>query len=450
MAKRSLQEVWQYTRQRLYRLTIGGYWAMGLPAETRHNLRWFWWDGLFAAAADNIVTTYLAVYILALGGTRGQIGLMSSLSSLSAALMLLPAALLVEQIGRRKEIALWVGGTGARLAILLLALIPLALDTPAVIWAAIVLVVVRDTTANFGYPAWASLTGDVIPAEGRGRYLGSRYTAMWIASMATTLLAGWTITRAEGASGYQWALLAAFALGVISMYCFAQLRDPQAGMLLVPGTAVLPRIPIQRVIPKMVNVITQGLKQHPAFAALLGTTALWNFALNVAGPFFSVYLVENLKATAAMVGATSVASSLAMLLCQRWWGDRVDRQGARRMQILAMLTIPILPILWLAAFAAWNILLVNLLGGALWAGYNLASFSLLLTIAPQQERARYSALHQIVVTASLAAGAAAGSVVVTEWGYPAIFIASAVGRFAAALLFIWLVKEVAGGAQAAA
>ena len=93
------------------RLTLGGDWALSEPAETRHNLRWFWFDGFFSSASDNILATYLVLYLLALGASRAQIGLLSSLSSLSVALVLLPGALLVERIGHRKEVYTKFGRT---------------------------------------------------------------------------------------------------------------------------------------------------------------------------------------------------------------------------------------------------------------------------------------------------------------------------------------------------
>jgi len=108
-------------------LATGGEWAYALPAETRHNLRRFWYDGLFAAASDNIYYTYLTLYVLAVGASRAQVSLMSSLSNLGAALLLLPGALLVEHFRRRKEITMIFGGGIARLMLLLIALIPFGL-----------------------------------------------------------------------------------------------------------------------------------------------------------------------------------------------------------------------------------------------------------------------------------------------------------------------------------
>ena len=82
--------VWRMTRQSFMRLTIGGDWALVLPRAVKRNLRWYWFDGLFSAASDNILLTYLSIYVLALGATRSQVGLMSALSSSPVCVSLLP------------------------------------------------------------------------------------------------------------------------------------------------------------------------------------------------------------------------------------------------------------------------------------------------------------------------------------------------------------------------
>lgn len=429
--------MWANTSQMFVRLPVGGRWALALPGEVRNNLRWFWLDGLFAVASDNIMVTYLTVYILALGATRAQIGLMSALSSLTAALLLLPGALLVERIGRRKQITMMGGGGFARLAILALALSPFAWDRPVIVWIAIALAVSRDAFANLSFPAWLSLTSDIVPLEGRGRYFGSRNFATGIGAMVTTLLVGEMITRAGAPVGYQLALLLAFFLGLAATFSFSHLSDMTEVAPLPAGT------------PLSLPMLLRRLGQYPVFASLCATAALWNFSLNIAAPFFNVYLVQNLGATAAMVGITSVASSLASLAFQHKLGELADRWGPRRMQVISMLAIPILPFAWLFVNAPWQVIPLNLLGGLLWGAFNLAAFNFLLTLLPEDQRARYSALYQIVVTLSLAAGAALGSVVVTLIGYHGVFLCSAVGRVAAGLLFVRLVRPPENAAKIA-
>ncbi len=416
-------------RQYLSWLTVGGRWAEQLLPSARQNLRWFWFDGLFANASDVIPVTYLSLFLLALGATRAQIGLVSALSSLSAALFLLPGAALVERWGRRKLITALSGGGVGRMMLLLLALLPLAFSGPTAVIIAIVLIVLRGIAGNLGYPAWMSLTADIVPLSSRGRYFSSRNIAMSLAGMATAYVVGLFITSVGGIAGYQIALGLAFFIGAISTYCFVRIHEPPAS---APKTGRGSRVSLWR-----------SLGQARGFVLFCATAALWNFSLNIAGPFFNVYLVEGLSGTASMVGLLSVASGMAALPGQRLFGVLSDRWGPRRVQLLTGLLIPLLPFAWTLVWSPWHVVPIDMAGGFLWAGYNLAAFNFLLTLMPEERRAHYSAVYQIVVTIALAGGAALGGVAAEYWGYKAVFVMSGTGRLLSALLFARFMRQPA-------
>lgn len=420
---------WGRSRSAFIKLATGGDWVLAHTASTRRSLVWFWCDGMFASASDNIVGTYLVIYILALGATQSQIGIMSSLSSLVAALTLLPGAMLVERIGRRRAIVLSGGGWN-RLALLFMALIPFVIHTPWVVFLIIGLSITRDAGGNISFPAWMAMTGDLVPFEGRGRFFSSRNFIMGVSGIIVTLLAGLLITDMHSPTGYQISLLAACALGGMSIFSFSHIIDkPKA----IPYPQVQP--------PLALGALLRDMATHRDFIFFAGTTALWNFSLNIAGPFFTVFLVKNLHADASMVALTTVASSVASILTQRRWGELNDRWGARKLTMICGLLIPVVPLMWVFATAAWNVIIINLFSGLLWSGYNLGAFNYLLLVTPEDRRARYSAIYQIVVTLSLALGAALGSLVITDVGFHAVFVASSAGRLLAALIFVWLITR---------
>ncbi len=447
----------------VYRLATGGDWANAQPLATRRNLVWFWFDGLFASGSDNVVATYLTVFLLALGATQGQIGLMSSLSSLTAAAMLLIGAGLVERSGRKRSVVLVAGGI-ARTALLLLAVVPFLLSGSALIIVGIALSISRDALANLSYPAWMAITGDIIPIEGRGRYFASRNFIMGITGMAATFLVGLLIPRFTGTGGYQFALGLAFFVGLFAIYSFAHINDrmqperfprpPAPALAIVPD--VIETSAVESTVPVLLPTETsaaaqqrkplvtkQSLKEnireflsYPEFVQFLGVTSLWNIALNFAGPFFTVHMVKNLGANASMVGLTAIASSLSGMLIQFKLGELNDRWGSRKLTVISGLLIPMIPLAWAFIDSVWYVIPINLISGALWGAYGMGSFNYLLQITPQERRARFSAIFQMVVTLSLAVGAALGSLVVAQpWGFFAVFSGSAAGRLAAALLF---------------
>jgi predicted MFS family arabinose efflux permease len=186
----------------------------------------------------------------------------------------------------------------------------------------------------------------------------------------------------------------------------------------------------------------RDLYASPVFLSFCFASALWNFFINVAGPFFNVYMVQDLKFTAAMVGLTAVSTSISKMPLQKKIGELSDRWGAGRVQMICMFLIPILPLLWIFITQLWQVVLLNVLGGVLWGAFELVSFNFLLQLTPDAQRARYSAIYQIVVTLALAGGAALGSSIIYWWGYTGIFLVSAIGRIIAALFFLRLMRAL--------
>ncbi len=416
-------------RRKLLQFTWGGEWAISLSGKSRHNLFWFFFDGLFASASDNITVTYLVLFILALGGNRTQIGLMSSVSSFIGALLLLPGALLVEKVGHKKELAMYFGGGLSRLTLLILAFLPLFLTGQAVVWAAIGLSLTRDAFGNLAFPAWMSLTGEIVPIEGRGRYFGSRNFIMGITGMLAIILVGLLITRVGQPLGYQLALGLAFVFGGLSTYSFSHLKDPSLGR------------PAPLAEKTSLAGIITSVKGHPIFLALIVVMVVWNFSINIAGPFFNVFMVQNLKFTATMVGVISIVSAVASLLVQPRIGRLSDRWGPRKVQLVSMLIIPFMPALWIFATNIWHVIAINIVSGAVWGVFNLVSFNFVLSLIPGDQRARYAAIFQLMIMLALAGGAAIGAWVVTNWGYTGVFLASAIGRAIATFLFLRFVPD---------
>lgn len=420
----------QHLRLRLGLFMTGGEWAMSLPVVGRRNLRYYWFDGLFAAASDTIPINYLTLYLLALGATGSQVGLFTALTSLAAAACLLPGALLVERYGHRKEITVWFGGGLARFALLALAFLPFGFTGQVLIWVVILLSVIRSAAGNLAFPAWMSITGDIIPQEGRGRYFGSRNLVMGIAGIGMTYLVGEFITRVGSPQGYQLSLMLAFGVGMFSTYFFSRIKDQQAGQ------------PVHSSMSVSLPEIWKGLRASPVFLSFCFASALWNFSINIAGPFFNVYMVQDLEFTAAMVGLAAVSISISKLLIQKRVGEISDRWGPGRVQMVCMFLLPILPFVWIFITQLWQVVVLNLLGGILWGAFELVSFNFLLQLTPTALRARYSAIFQIVVTVALAGGAALGSGIILWWGYTGIFLISGLGRIVAALFFLRLVNNL--------
>jgi len=419
---------WRRSIRWVLDLPVGTSWGRTQPGEVQRNLRWFWFDGLFSSASESIVGNFVSLYILALGATQAQIGLMSSISNLAGAILLLPGAFLAQHAASRKRVAVLTGGGVARIALLSLVFVPILFKGWNLVWIAIALSVIRDSMGNLGYPSWMTVTHEIVPMEGRGRFFGARNFVMGVTGIIFTLLAGKLISIFVAPLGYQIALGIAFVLGASSTFSYLHINET---------TPEVPPPPKPVISIKKLSEVLHGQSQ---FVAVVLTSALWNFSINITGPFFNVYLVQNLKFSTAVIGFLAVISSISGLFVQNKIGAIADRLGPRRLQLVSMALIPLLPLAWTLASQVWQIALINLAGGILWGAFNLAQFNLLLASMPKDQIPRFSAIYQIVITLSLSAGALAGSYVIKHWGFVAIFLISALLRWVATGLFARFVQ----------
>jgi MFS family permease len=401
-----------------------------LAGEQTANLRYFWWDGIFAATSDAFYLAYIPLFALAYGATNQQVGWITAVGNLLGALALFPGARLMEHTGRRKEIVLWSGGGIGRIALLLLAFVPLlSLPPTAAIIAITTLNGVRAFMANFANPPWTAMVADIVPEFMRGRYFSTRNLTMGVATLVFAALAGWLISAgnawtADPYLGFQLVFILAFAAGMVSTWSFSRIAEPA------------------RKVPAAAAVSSAGrraeIMQSPGFMGFVISAFIWNFSLQIAGPFFNVYLVTNLGADAGMVGLATSASSLAALGGQLLFGRLMDRKGAIWLLLVSGFPIVVLPMLWAFYTNPGQVVVNNLFGGFLWAGYNLANFSLLLQLTPERQRGHAVALYQTAVFVSAVFGPLVGGYLADNVSFKLIFIVSGLGRLVGLLVFIWL------------
>jgi MFS family permease len=337
---------------------------------------------------------------------------------------------LVEQVKQRKGVVIWSAGIFSRLALLLLALIPFLIFQPAVAIAAIIVLDgFRSFTANLANPGWTSMVADLVPESMRGRFFASRNTAMGLAAILITPLAGRMIsstnTRLDSLfAGYQVVFLLAFLFGLISTISFNRIQEPESS-----ETAYRPH---HR------GDLRRALRHSPGFIALVVGALVWNMSLQVAAPFFNVYLKTEFQATTLTIGILAGIASSSALVGQRVFSNLLDKKGAFWVQTTTGLLIPLLPLAWAIITSPWQVGIINTFSGFLWAGYSLSNFNLLLELTPDEQRPRAVALFQTAVFGSAVIGPLLGGYLADAIGFRFIFVLSGAGRFLGIALFLWL------------
>lgn len=412
-------------KQRLELLASGGRWSSHVPPKPRASLRWFLIDGVFANAGNSVIRTYQAIYLQALGASRGEIGLLSAIINLMMPLAMLPGALLARGKQQRKRVVLLLASL-SRLMLFGLVFLPYFSTRFRLISLGIGFFALYYFFSALLNPAWTAIVGAIVPARWRGRYFSTRNIAIGIVTFVVGLALGWVIDFFGRPQGYQIAFGLAIVTGFISIYAFSHVIEPplkRSAKVAVQGT------------------FWSNLKGKNVFLGVCVTAALWNFGVQVSSPFFFVYLVDETQATATVIGLLTAVSSLAALPGQRIFGIWNDHKGSRWVQRLTGLLIPLVPLLWGFITQSWQAFPLNLLSNFVWAGYHLASFNLLLETTPQENRPAFVAFYQTFVGLGMVGGAALGALVAQRQGYRAVFMLSAALRFLSALAFALVVAR---------
>ncbi len=394
--------------------------------QQRRGMVCFWLDGLFASVSDSFVGPYLTLYLLALGATGQQVGLLTSVIGLAGAVMFLPGARLAGRYPNYRGLVV-VTSLGARVVLALLILLPWFASQQAAIAGVIALSALREACGQLGNPAWTAFSAMIVPEQIRGRFFASRTLAWNLAAVAVVPLAGRLISALGSPRGYQVSFGLALGAGMLSTWSYSR----------IPVATARPGCGQQGSLRRALA----SLPRQPLFLRFWLTSMLLNLGVQFAAPFMNVHLVRGLGAQISFVGLATTVQTGASLAGARIFGPLVDRKGLRWTMVRTGPFVALIPFLWLFARAPWHILPINVMAGLAWAGYNLATFNLLLTSTPAEERPLYSAIYNTGSALTTMVGPLVGGFLFDRWGFQACLASSFVGRGVAAALVFLLLRE---------
>jgi MFS family permease len=139
------------------------------------------------------------------------------------------------------------------------------------------------------------------------------------------------------------------------------------------------------------------------FRQLLVFLGTWNFAINMAAPFFTVYMLKRLEMPLAIVLALSVLSQLVNVLFFHVWGRLADRFSNKSVLMVSGSLFVISIILWpfltmpeKYLLTVPLLILIHVLTGISTAGVTLCSANIALKCAPYGKATAYLASSALV------------------------------------------------------
>jgi MFS family permease len=175
-----------------------------------------------------------------------------------------------------------------------------------------------------------------------------------------------------------------------------------------------------------------------------------NFSVNVAAPFFAVYMLRDLRMSYIEYTLVTAAAALASFLAMTYWGNLADRFGNRQILWFSGISLALVPILWLFSSDIIYLILAQVVSGFVWAGFNLSSSNFIYDNVKPANRTRVFSYHNVLSGSSIFLGAMLGSLLAlsinTPWIFfsnlQVLFLVSGIMRAATSLYFLPLIREM--------
>ena len=208
----------------------------------------------------------------------------------------------------------------------------------------------------------------------------------------------WFDTAGETYLGFAIIFSIAFLARAVSVYHLTFMHEPP------PGPDSVPDMHIEQ---WWRGLQTTGAIGFSAYVALM------NGAVGISSPFFTVYMLRDLGLSYFEFTLLSGTSVFVQFLSLRTWGRVADVYGNRLILLVTSISLPILPVLWLASDDFRYLIAIQGVSGLIWSGFTLCAGNLLYEIVPTTRRAAYVAFHNVGTAAAVFVGAMFGAALVT-------------------------------------
>jgi MFS family permease len=367
--------------------------SLSLPTPSARTFRLVLYDALASEAMGTMTTgVFLTGFLVSLGASNAAIGVLAAVP-FAVQFLQLPAVVLVERLRTRRAICTWSAAIG-RTFLIAAAMAPFLPPDYGIILL-VASIACNQAMAAIAGCSWNSWMRDLVPESEFGRFFGRRAAATTALATALALGCGLLIDRwktlvpdQHPSTVYTSLFLFSAAIGFFGVWLLS----------ITPDQAMPPPTERHRAHKLLATPFRDG-----NFRRLMAFLASWNFAANLASPFFAVYMLKALGYSMTTVIVLTTASQLSNLAALGVWGGLIDRFSnkavlgiAAPLFLLCTLAWTLTGLTWVQPWVFWLLLGIHMLMGVATAGVALASGNIAMKLSPAGQATAYLAANSVV------------------------------------------------------
>lgn len=358
--------------------------------EIRTGMRLAIGDGLASEAMTSLTAgTFLVAFALLLGASNFEIGLLAALPTLTNIFQLV-SIWLVQRTNNRRVISV-LSSFCARIPLVIIGALPFFFPNMS-IQPVIIFLFFYYLFASVAGLSWNAWMKDLIPEKLLGSYFSRRQSYMTIVNVCVSLTMAVFVDYIKNTHP-EWQL---------SVYSGMYIAGGVIGII---GAIVLSKVPEPASMLMRDNIIKLFMRplRDGNFRRLLVFNSAWVFAVNIATPFFAVFMMKTLGLSLSYIIGLTILGQVFSILTVRIWGQFSDKYSNKTIIAIGAPLFILVMIGWCfvgiySRFGANLALLVvlHIVSGIATAGINLSLINIGLKLAPKNEAIVYLSAKNIV------------------------------------------------------
>jgi MFS family permease len=347
-------------------------------------------DGLAAESMTTLTSgTFLVAMVLMLNANNFQIGLLAGLPTITNIFQLVSIGL-VRRFNNRRAITV-ICSILARTPLVIIGLLILFFKTIAV-ETIIFILFFHYFFGSVAGPCWNAWMKDVIPEKELGSYFARRTSYTTFLNIVLGLAAAFVVDYTKNHR----------ITAELNVYACLFIAGGIAGIMSALFLSATPEPLGRRTTGNIVTILQRPLRDHN-FRRLLIFNSAWVFALNIATPFFVVFMMKRMGLSISYIIGLTIISQIASILTVRMWGRFADRFSNKSI-------IAVCAPLYILCLLGWSyvgiytrdylnlilLLVIHAGTGISNAGINLSLTNISLKLSPAEESVVYLSTKNII------------------------------------------------------
>ncbi len=373
------------------------------------------------------VATFLSVFLIRLGASNFQVGLLTAMPAITGALLALPVG---DFIQRRSNIILWYARS--RLWVLssyaLTGIVPFVVGRETTIALIILIWAIATLPQTMVNVTFTLVMSAVAGPEKRIALMSRRWSTLGITSAVSVAIVGWALNQMPFPINYQAVYIASFLGGLVSYWFSTSIVLPKGSHIVT-----LTKAKWYAVFGSMGEM----MRSQPMFARFVVSQFVYRCGFTMAIPLMPLYWVREAQASDASIGLINTVNSGVLLIAYTLWSMSSRRFGLRWVLLVCGTGVAFYPFLVAFTTEVWQLVLLAGLSGTFVAGADLVLFDLLIkTIDPDKRGPSVGLFHTTTfiatIIAPLIATAASGWIGIV----PMLIVAASLRAAGAALFWV--------------